>query len=244
MSDHIYTDEDPEVLPATRETDMPADEYAERFVALHDAAGQHASAAVYCAAAAGAVAIQRKQALGWGKGFTEWKQNLVMPDGSTVSVRTIERYMALAKEMEERIKRLQADQSKTTCVSFLPEGGKSTLDRLASFDPSSIRDLHQQALAEAVREVSQEKSLSQLYFDWGIAKEPKRRGGDHGGGRAKAEATQAKMELERLAAVDQWRGVVSGLREFAARSRKVHIPERTLAEGIRSIRECLKKLED
>jgi len=164
---------EPEVLPAVAEQD----EYAKRVVKLHVAAGQHASAAVYCAAAAGAVMLQKKKALGWGKGFTKWKETLVLQDGMKISPRTADNYIALAKEMDARIKLLQAKEPNSPLVgnlpegqfrkslAKLPEGQVSTLQLLADFDPAEVNNLRREAIVQAVRQVTNEQSLMALYED-------------------------------------------------------------------------------
>jgi len=70
---------------------------------------------------------------------------------------------------------------------------------------------------------------------------PERRGGDHGGGAARAaQMRQSRMELERLHAQEQWQTVIKTIREFAAANRHIHIEPRTLTTGIRAIKDALK----
>jgi hypothetical protein len=173
----------PEVLPPARKGKStavavvtPADEYAARVVAFEVSAEQHASAAVYCAAAAGAVMIQKKAVAAHGE-FLPWLEKLRLPDGRYIQVRTAQNYMRLAEEMAERI----LSMPNTKRVSYLGKGdtdGKtSVLELLAKLDSSKADELHRSAIAEAVREITSESNLRQLYFDWGICKKPKTLGG-------------------------------------------------------------------
>jgi len=226
----------PEVLPAVADQD----EYAERVVSFHVAAGQHASAAVYCAAAAGAVMLQRKKSLGWGKGFTKWKENLVLPDGKRLAPTTADRYMALAKEIAARLKIQMAENPNAPLVGDLPKGQVSALQLLAEFDPTEVNTLRRQAVAEAVREVTNEQSLTQLYFDWGIAKRPKHRGGDHGGGKARSEQCARPEERKEMWARVEWPRIIGELRHFVLHD-KLHcyLDPTNLHEGRKAIAECL-----
>ena len=169
----------PEVLPAVAEQD----EYADRVVMLHTAAEQHASASVLCAAMAGAVLVMKKNSCKHGE-FTKWIRTITLPDGRQLHERTGRRYMKLAEEMAERIKAmpkpkrvtLLGDGKTDTGVRF--DSAKSIVSLLASIDPTQADDLRRQAIAEAVREVASEDTLTQLYFDWGIVKPTKKTGGD------------------------------------------------------------------
>jgi len=167
--------EEPEVVKDEFAVDLARsaqDEYARRVVNFHVAAEQHASCAVYCAAAAGAVMIQKKKVTPHGR-FTPWLRSLVLPDGRCIGLRTAQNYMTLAREMEARIKLL----AKTKRVSFLPEkalkSGKSMMELLADFDPTKTHELRNAAIADAVKEVTGEQTLRQLYFSWDIVKPAK-----------------------------------------------------------------------
>jgi len=173
---------EPEVLGPDPELgkNLPTvgDEFTERVVNFHVAASQHASAAVLCAAAAGAVMIQKKHTLGHGRGFTKWKESLVLPDGQRISPRTADKYIALAKQMDEKLKLLMAKTPNSHLGANLPKGQVSPIQLLAAFDPTQANDLRQAAMAEAVREVTNAESLTQLYWAWGIVKQSVRTGGD------------------------------------------------------------------
>jgi len=159
------------------------DEYAERFVSFHSAGQQHASAAVYCAAAAGAVAIRKKAACKHGE-FLPWAKQLALNDGRSIDVRTVQNYMALAKSIADQIKALPCDARRALLpagdeirngVSYLAREdlpATTVLDLLADFDPTRAYELTHQAMARAVTQVTDGESLRQLYLDLGIVKPP------------------------------------------------------------------------
>jgi hypothetical protein len=67
-------------------------------------------------------------------------------------------------------------------VAFLekdPPPAVSVMQMLAEFDPFKTKELTHMAMAKAVCAVSQDRTLRQLYFELGIEKEPKRKGGDN-----------------------------------------------------------------
>jgi len=162
------------------------DEYAERVAMLHTAAEQHASASVLCAAMAGAVMIQKKKAGKHGE-FLPWLNKLILPDGRRIAVRTCQNYMKLAEQMATRIKALPNTQLDAYLIGQPKEAKitqknsvSSIVSLLASIDPTKANDLRHEAIADALKEISDEQTLSQLYFDWGICKSNARakRGGD------------------------------------------------------------------
>lgn len=196
---------EPEVLPAK-------DELAQRVVNLHVMAGQCARMSVYCAAAAGATALMKKKTLKHGQ-FTPWLRTLVLADGREIGERTAFRYMALAKEMAARILALP----KSTRVGFfkaLPTVPKLTrvsvldashpvIEILASFNPANINSLRDMAAAQMIRKVTSEESLRQLYFGWGIIKDPPRLGGHHPR-KGPAPSAEDVVEHETKMARDEW----------------------------------------
>lgn len=99
----------------------------------------------------------------------------------------------------------------------------------------------------------------QLIFDWGddrpasirealdryrIKLDPKRRGGDHGGGAAMKERAGRRSEIEAAESQEQWQHIVAELRDFALRRRRhFNVPPHILQGGIESINECLRQVE-
>jgi len=68
------------------------DDLARQAVEMHRAVCRYAVRAASCKTAAGAAMLKKKQELGHGNGFTEWKESLGIP------ARTCNRYMALARD--------------------------------------------------------------------------------------------------------------------------------------------------
>jgi len=233
----------PQVMPKQ-------DAHAERVVNFHLAGKAHASAAVFCAAAAGAVMLQKKKELGHGKGFQDWKKNLCLPDGTPISLRTADNYLALAKQMVERIKALP----KTQRVAFLPPGANtkaiakadaatSMVETLASFDPAKTEELRQQALESALQEITAGQFLTQLYFDWGIMRPPKT------GYQKHHPTTKTPDELYQEAVEATWRELEQQLVNEGLQSKTYAFLNRDDIERIqgvlidvnRNLREALKK---
>jgi hypothetical protein len=195
----------PDAVLAPETTDVTVqDDMASRVVTLHTLASQCASMAVYCAAAAGAVMLCKKKTLKHGQ-FLPWVSNIRLANGSPLGDRTAQRYMQLADEMVARIKALP----NTTRVSYLGEGAASCLETLAAFEPTKLDDLRNHAVAELVSKATNEKGLRQLYFDWGIMKEPGKLGGKyHPRKQYTDEEIEAKdMELLR----ERWARLVQSL---------------------------------
>lgn len=173
--------ETPEVLPPVKDNAVAVvvDEYATRVGYLHHAAQQHANASVLCAAIAGAVMHAKKMVCKHGE-FTTWLETVAEANG--ITARTCRNYMAVADEMTTRLKALP----KRKRVSFLGDGSDSPdskrplLQLLADMNPANLDELRAAAVAEAVREVTNDQTLRQLYFDWGIMKDRSnvRSGGD------------------------------------------------------------------
>lgn len=190
---------EPEVLPAVK---VKQDEHATRVADLHLAAEQHASMAVYCAAVAGAVMLQKKKLLGHGRGFQKWKSELVLADGRRICVRTAEKYMALTKQMVAHIKILQkSPESNTHLRAYLTDGAEGTLEVMARFDPTKVKQFQRAAVAQAMKQVANEQTLQQLYFAWGITKEPGKLGGHHprkGPAPSKEDILAAEKKAARL----------------------------------------------
>lgn len=133
---------------------------AEEINRTHQLARHHAQLAVLFAIRTGALCNGAKEELGHGE-FLPWLKESC-PD---IAPRTAQRYMALA--------------SKYDTVSFLPDPKNDTEEEpfLALLtgddfaerieDPESL-----DALTERVREVTEEKTLTQLYLDFGIIRKP------------------------------------------------------------------------
>jgi hypothetical protein len=216
----------PEVLPATKSID----DLGQRVVNLHTMAGQCASMAVYCAAAAGAVMLLQKKQLKHGE-FVPWVDRLCGTSG--FSQRTAYNYMSLAEQMSWRIKALPSATRKSLmrASSDFPhvgnlqrvanlkgeankDGANATgvpnfqralpmIEVLAALDPAKIEELRQAPVLDLIRKVTNDQNLRQLYFDWGIMREQPKLGGHHPSKKPKLTAAQI-LELEKAENRETW----------------------------------------
>ena len=155
-----------------------ADDYAVRVGELHQAAQQHATASVLCAAIAGAIMHAKKKSVKHGE-FMPWLQTVM--DENDMSQRTCYNYMSLADEMAARLKALPNTTRGLLGGGSAPADGKrSLLQLLADLNPAELDSDQARLVASAVREVTNDQTLRQLYFDWGIMKNKTatRTGGD------------------------------------------------------------------
>ena len=216
--------QEPEVLPV----EQTRDEYAERVAYLYDVSKRLAHGSVLCAAIAGAVMLQKKAALGHGKGFTAWKKRLAKERG--ISSSTADNYIALAREMDQRVRLLIAQDPKCDIARKLLGAGKfptvgnlpaqRSIDVLAAIDPEDLEDVRTRAVARAVSQLVGEKSLKQLYFDWGILKPPHNPGGDHGGGKTRSQQWANPEAHRRYMAMADLREIANDMAEPISRLRK------------------------
>ena len=154
------------------------DAYAERVGQLHNAAQQHATASVLCAAIAGAIMHLKKKACKHGE-FRAWMES--MGDESGISLATCYRYMSLADEMANRLKALPLGKRMLFVQDpEAAEGRRPILQLLAGLNPEYMSTDQETLVAATVREVTNDQTLRQLYFDWGIMKNKAatRTGGD------------------------------------------------------------------
>jgi len=200
------------------------DERARQAVEMHRAACGHAAAAVFCAAASGAAMLMKKQELGHGNGFTEWKESLDMP------ARTCDRYMALAREMAERLS-----------GPYYEVAGGDPIAMLAGADPDELNE-ENRMVRRAVQEVTSGYSLTQLYFDWGIVKDRRKEDIkrvhpdiDHGGdGRSPEQHQWDRIKSELLDAMT--RKTYAGLDHAELQDAKD-----TLYDAYNEVLECWKR---
>lgn len=202
---------------------VPADNHAERIKALDAMASQHASLAVYCAAAAGAVMLAKQKMCKHGE-FLPWLTTVRRGDGEIINQRTAYRYMDLATGISTRFKALPDDQKEallapaggltpnlTRRVKF---GAQSVIQVLAALDPTKLESLHNSVASVIIREVTRQENLTQLYFDWGISRHPGKLGGYHPS--TKPPETPAEIETRRTeTARRDWCQVMSNLESLA-----------------------------
>lgn len=156
------------------QTNLEFDEN-EPVVKYHVAAERCANLSIWCAAMAGAEILKRKKAFGHGKGFTEWRKQLPFSDQTALN------YVNLAKKLEEKLNALPAEE----LAALLPAinqaqaevDNRMTLLQLPS--PTDVFNPAHEKIAAIVKHVTSGQTLTQLYFDWGIVKQPAQLGGYH-----------------------------------------------------------------
>lgn len=147
----------------------------EPVVKYHIAAERCANLSIWCAAMAGAEILKKKKELGHGNGFRAWKEKLPF------SLMTSSRYVELAKKLEEKLTALPQEE----LAALLPAinqaqadvENRMTLLQLPS--PTDVFNPAHEKIAAIVKHVTSGQTLTQLYFDWGICKQPKPLGGFH-----------------------------------------------------------------
>jgi len=213
------------------EASAPQDPYMYRVMMFHQAAKKLSKGSILCAAMAGATMLQKKSSMPHGRGFTKWKHELAALMG--VSGATADRYMALTKVMDKRIRYMLArnpeadlsrrlvEEAASKRFSEIPgeaqedlaltgPGALNTIDLLASMEPANYDEIVGSAVAEAVREVAPVDTLRQLYLAWDIVKRPKRKGG----ARAKGESDlteEAERAMRTEAAREMWDSICKQL---------------------------------
>jgi hypothetical protein len=88
-------------------------------------------------------------------------------------------------------------------------------------------------------------SINEALARYGVKKlDYKRRGGDHGGGAASHERSMNRHQIELELAIDEWRQIIKQFRDFAiARNRSPLVPGPMLEEGMKSIKDCMRQVE-
>lgn len=160
----------------------------ETVVFWHDASIKLGKLSVFCAAIAGAQLNHIKEQCKQG----EWQGFVkTLP----FSVETARVYRRLAEDLQARI----TDAGQTLSLLSLPDPGELLKPEYADS-------------VELVRGITGDKSMRQLCFDWDILKQPGKKGGDHGGGLARANRTPEQIEEGITNAIrDNWRGLATTL---------------------------------
>jgi hypothetical protein len=225
--------EEREVDVAKSETEK-VELYREEFAAVlpavehwHKMAVQHSRIAIWCAACCGYELVKRKREIGHG-GWMKFIQILSFSD------ETARRYMVLAEEWQNRI-----GQIPTAC-------GISSEKLLDGVSGSTIKLSTDQVarLSEATTQAVGEKTLRQLYFDWGICKAPYHPGGNMRGEGAGRPPAPSPDEIRQTWA-DEWVRVVGDVYDQACRKKTwCHLTDGELAEHTQSIIRVLEELEN
>ncbi len=144
---------------------------------LHQIVMASASQMAVAAAKAGLEFKALKKDVGHGP----WEEFFAKNFAGNISLRTTQRYMALADGLKG--KALKND----TAVSFL---------KLLECAPSALSEKDQATLTKAVAKATDGKALSELYQDFGIAKKPQGSGAKGGNTRKAKEAGDTSSASE------------------------------------------------
>ena len=198
-------------------------EFAEILPAVerwHQMAIRHSRIAIWCAACCGQELIERKKEIGHG-GWMKFLQ--VLPFTRT----TADKYMTLAEEWKERTGQ-SATAGCTLKPALLAGGSRAVLD---------LTDEQFTEIAEQTERTVGETTLRQLYFDWGICKEPHRPGGNMRKGE-KAPRALTEEEIHATCA-ETWARMVEELTEHGRRQKTyIHMTDSELAvhrEGLKRV---------
>jgi hypothetical protein len=123
------------------------------IVLFHHMANNSASQAVLFAAKCGAELNRAKEICEHGQ-FGKWLANNI----KEISNRTIYKYMDLAEMLEKKM------------IKFAPDANLQSFDLLALPDPRDIKSFSKCGVSEMVQKVTDGKSLSRLYEEFGIIK--------------------------------------------------------------------------
>lgn len=169
----------PEVLPPEKANSQSIgnlDRAAQTVVNYHLAAERCGTLSVWCAAMAGAEIARKKKQLGHGNGFLEWKKALPF------STSTADNYINLAQKLEQRLSALSpAERDEllpAVAKAVRKQEGDLALLNLPS--PMDVFNPAHERIAKIIKHVTNEKTLTQLYFDWEIMAQPKKPGGIRG----------------------------------------------------------------
>jgi hypothetical protein len=136
--------------------------------------------------------------------------------------RHLRNYMEVATAIRQKMRGLE-DQS-----------GMAALDA-GVLDMDTVR--------EALADTTNATSWRQLWMDLGLMRNPKPRGGDHGGGQARAEKLkQQAAELDFSLANEQWQRIIMDLSDFTTMARYAHVHPATLQAGVARIKDCLSRI--
>lgn len=221
-----------EVLPATGETKhwdvekvSPRRTLVERIKVINDhhgaamsAMGQAAMHAIMC----GFELHAAKAELPHG----EWAKWVVK--NCEFSFRTAQCYMQVAARKVDHIAELSHVRDFSLGVA-----------------PHQLTAPQRQRLTEAIKDTVDDKSIRQMYLDLGIITEadPKARGGDHGGGAARAAQAATSTAMLNAKAEQEWDFVVKGLQRFVRIEKNiVRLERHSLNVGIETLTDCLKSL--
>ena len=170
----------------------------EPAVRYHFAAMRCGDLSIWCAAMAGAAIIEKKKSLGHGHGYSDWEKSLPFSHG------TVMNYTALAKALNDKIRALP----KAELAGLFPEiekaqdETKQSLALLGLPDPMDVFNKDHDRISQLIRHLTNERTLTQLYFDWEIVKRPKLLGGARTRGEELSPEEEINLRKER--AREEW----------------------------------------
>jgi hypothetical protein len=167
-----------------------------------------------------------KKKVGHGKWLKFFEQNLARKG---FQERHAQNYMQVATAVRAKLGGSEA-------AATLLLGGEDGTEPPADHQFEVIRD--------TLADMTDARSWNQLMMDFGLLRSPVQRGGDHGGGAASHERSKTRHQLELELAVDEWRQIIKHFRDFAiARNRSQLVPGPMLEEGMKSIKDCMRQVE-
>ena len=193
--------------------------------ALHDEIEEHLAAFAERVVRCGLELLALKKEVGHGKFLKFFEQNL---SRQRFQIRHAQNYMAVAQAVKAKI----AGQ----------EGGMALL--LNGEESGDGGEAQFSAIRETLADMTDARSWQQLWMDFGLLRSPAPRGGDHGGGAASHERSMNRHQIELELAIDEWRQIIKQFRDFAiARNRSPLVPGPMLEEGMKSIKDCMRQVE-
>lgn len=205
-------------LPATRSgSDLAASVQHVRIVhsEIMEHMRQFAEKVVLC----GFELLALKRQVGHGR-WAKFCESNVYAEG--FSERHTRRYMEVATAIRPKLRMLESAD------------GMDMVDR-GMLDMDKLR--------EALADTTDATSWRQLWMDLGLCRNPKPRGGDHGGGVARAEQLkQQAAELDFSLANEQWQRIIQDISNFTTMARYAHVHPATVQAGVARIKECLARI--
>jgi len=142
---------------------------------------------------------------------------------------TIKNYIRVAKAVRRKLK--MGICSHFDPAHLLPaHGEEATEDELAP-------------IREAIADMTDATTWHQLFLDFGLIRERKARGGDHGGGKARAALYATPEDMRRAQAADEWPQIIRSIREFVLH-KKLHtyLTQAELQEGRKAIADAMQAI--
>ena len=148
---------------------------------------------------------------------------------------TARKYMDLSVEWEKRTGQIPTAGWNLDSKALLAGGSRTFMD----LDDTQVAEI-----SEATTQAVGEKTLRQLYFDWGICKAPYHPGGNMRGEGAGRPPAPSPDEIRQTWA-DEWVRVVGDVYDQACRKKTwCHLTDGELAEHTQSIIRVLEELDN